>query len=139
MSDQQPAMTMREIRESLGHAVPPPGVPEPSTLATRYVVSCLPEGHDDRHTFTVQVQYRGAGRYTVTHNLKFADLDGRWEYGLAQPEDPDDDDMAAETKWREAHSFDHDTALRLARQLAPTLTCRGRTVADVLAESGSAA
>lgn len=108
-------------------------IPEPTVLTTSQVVSCLPEGHDDRWTYTVQVKYRGNGRYTVAHNLKFADANGQWEYAPGFPEDPDEDDFTAEEKWRQAHSFDHDTAIRLAKQLAPTLTYRGRTLADVLA------
>jgi hypothetical protein len=134
MTDQpsHPAMTMREIREALGHTVPPPGIPEPTVLPTTYVVSCLPEGHDDRFTYTVRVQYRGDGRYAVRFGLRFYSTDGTWEY------EPDfDEDSAAEALWLKAHRFDHDTALRLARELASTLTYRGLSVADVLATTDS--
>jgi hypothetical protein len=130
MTDQpRPAMTMREIREGLGHPVPPPGIPESTVQATGYVVSCLPEGHDDRWTFTVQVPHRGNGLFAVKHGLRYYGTDGTWSY---EPDFGEDD--AAEDAWLKAHRFDHDTALRLARQLAPTLTYRGRSVADALAE-----
>jgi hypothetical protein len=128
------AMTMREIREALGHTVPPSGVPEPTVQATAYVVSCLPEGHDDRWTFTVQVRYSGRGLFAVKHGIRHYGADGTWSY------EPDfDEDDAAEDAWLAAHRFDHDTALRIAREQAPRLTYRGRSVADVLAEAASSA
>ncbi|MGW0577334.1 hypothetical protein ACWD25_15455 [Streptomyces sp. NPDC002920] len=99
---------------------------------TAYVVSCLPEGHDERLTYTVNVVYRGAGLYAVKRNLKFADAAGTWEYEPGWPEDGGQADADAEEAWLAAHRFDHDTALKLARELAPTLTYRGRTVTDAL-------
>jgi hypothetical protein len=107
--------------------------PEPTVQPTSYVVSSLPEGHDDRFTFTVQVRYHRDGLFSVRHGLKFADRDGIWEYEPSWPEDGGEADAHAEEAWMAAHRFDHDTALRLARELAPTLTYRGRTVADALA------
>ena len=124
-----PAMTMREIREVLGHPVPPSGIPEPSVRATAYVVSCLPEGHEERGQFTVNVQHRGDGRYVVRQGIRQYGTDGTWSY---EPDFGEDDE--AEEEWLAAHRFDHDTALKLARDLAPTLTYRGRTVADALAD-----
>lgn len=119
----------RKVLEFLG------GAPGPIVQPTGYLVSCLPEGHDDRWTFTVQVQHAGRGLFAVRHGLRHYGADGTWSY---EPGFGEDDD-AAELEWAAAHRFDHDTALRLARQLAPTLTCRGRTVADVLAEDAAAA
>lgn len=106
--------------------------PEPTVQPTRYTVSCLPEGHDDRWTFTVQVRYRGSGRYAVEHTIRQYGADGTWSYEPDWAEDGSDD--KAEDAWLDAHRFDHDTALRLARELAPTLTYRGRSVADALTE-----
>ncbi|MEU3160023.1 hypothetical protein ABZ753_21570 [Streptomyces griseoincarnatus] len=122
------AMTMREIRQQLGHTVPPTGIPYPTVQATGYVVSCLPEGHTDRWTFTVQVKYAGNDRWAVRHSLRHYSVNGAWEY---EPDHDEDDE--AEAAWKQAHTFDHDTALRLARELAPTLTYRGYTVANALA------
>lgn len=106
-------------------------VPEPTIQPTRYVISCLPEGHDDRHTFTIQVEYSGDGLYTVRRNLRLADADGTWEYEPDWPETGIDEQQA----WLKKRLFDHDTALQLAKELAPTLTYRGRSVADVLADT----
>ncbi|MGW8679589.1 hypothetical protein ACWGNN_00720 [Streptomyces sp. NPDC055817] len=130
MTDPKPAMTMREIRKQLGHSVIAPGTPDVEVLPTAYVASCLPEGHDERMEYTIRVEYRGRGKYVVRYRLKYADADGAWDC------DPNfDEDDAAEEQWRKAHYFGLTDALRLARQLAPTLTYHGRTVADVLAEA----
>lgn len=101
-------------------------IPEPIIQPTRYVVSCLPEGHDDRIIYTLQVCYEGSGLFSVRHGLRQYGADGEWAY---VPDFGEDD---AEAEWLKDRRFDHDTALKLARQLAPTLTCRGRTVADAL-------
>jgi hypothetical protein len=119
---------MREIREGLAHVKP--DVPEPTVLPTRYAVSCLPEGHDDRWTFTIQIRYRGRGRYAIEHGIRQYGTDGTWSYEPDWAEDGSDE--KAEDAWLDAHRFDHDTALRLAKELAPRLTYRGRTVADAL-------
>jgi hypothetical protein len=104
-----------------------------TVLPTRYVVSSLPEGHEDRYTFTINVHYRGYGRYAVQQGLRYYGTDGTWSY---EPEFDEDDQ--AEDAWLAEHRFDHDAALKLARELAPTLTYRGRTVADALKESADA-
>jgi hypothetical protein len=132
----RPAVTMRELRERLGHTVPPPGAPEATITPTRYVISCLPEGHDERFTYTIQVGYRGNGLYTVRHTLKFADIHGNWDYEPPSLEDSSEADERAHETWLDAHRFDLDTALALARKLAPLLTYRGRTVADALTGHG---
>lgn len=111
-----------------------PAIPEPAVQPTGYVVSCLPAGHDDRWTFTVQVQHMGRGLFAVKHGIRHYGTDGTWTY---EPDFDEDDD--AEAAWAKEHRFDHDEALRLARELAPTLTYRGRSVADVLAETAAAA
>jgi hypothetical protein len=108
-------------------------IPEATVRPIGYVVSSLPEGHDDRLTFTVHVRYVGRDRYAVKHGIRYYGTDGTWSY---EPDFSEDD--AAETAWMAAHSFDHDAALKLARELALTLTYRGRTVADVLAGDADA-
>jgi hypothetical protein len=133
MTTDQPAMTMRQIRERLGHTTP--GIPDPVVQPTGYVVSCLPEGHDDRWTFTIQVKYAGDGLFAVHHGIRHYAADGTWEYEPGWLDDSSEDE--AEAAWLKAHRFDHDEALRLARKLAPTLTYRGRSVADVLAAAAA--
>ena len=119
-----------------------PAVPEPIVQTTGYTVSCLPEDHDERWTFSVRVSYRGDDQWSVQCRGQYVDADGKrspgfqWSRG---PEEPAtqaemDDFDAEQAVWLKAYRFDHDTALRLARQLAPTLTYRGQSVADALAD-----
>ncbi|MEH0586188.1 hypothetical protein QA942_19710 [Streptomyces sp. B21-106] len=134
MTNHTTAMTLREIREALGHTVPPPGVPEPVVQATRYVVSCLPEGHDDRITYSINIRYEGSGLFSVRHGLRQYSCDGEWAY------EPDfDEDDAAEAEWLKGYRFGHDAAVGLAKKLASTLSYRGRSVADVLADAAVSA
>lgn len=114
-------------------------LPEPTIQPTRYVVSCLPEDHEDRFLFTVQVRYRRDGLFSVEQRMRHYGLDGTWEYEPDFDEDGSEAEARAEEAWLVAHRFDLDTALRLAKELAPTLTYRGRSVADVLAESSAPA
>jgi hypothetical protein len=104
-------------------------VGQPTITPTGYVASCLPEGHDERWTFTIQIRHVGHDRYTVKHSLRFYGTDGTWTY-----EPSWDEDDPAEAAWQAEHRFDRKTALRLAREQAPLLTYRGRTVADALTE-----
>lgn len=101
-------------------------VPEATVLATEYSVNCLDGEHLDNHLFEVRVQYRGAGRYAV---IRSGDLclgaDGTWDHGVKEYDRGDD--------WLNAHRFDLDTALRLAKEHAPLVTVNGHTVADAIA------
>ncbi|MFD8234036.1 hypothetical protein ACFV20_19410 [Streptomyces sp. NPDC059696] len=143
MTDQpKRAMTMREIREGLGHVKP--GQPEPIVQATGYVVSCLPEGHDERFLFTVQVEYRGDGKWAVVNRTRLLGYDGTWSFGFhwrdgAEPttDDECDEYEKAQGEWIAAHRFDHDTALSLAKEAAKRLEYRGYGVAQALAEGAS--
>jgi hypothetical protein len=140
MTTDRPAMTMREIREGLGHKVPPPGIPAPTVQPTGYVVSCLPEGHDERWTFMVRVSYRGEGLWSVQRRGQYVDANGTpspgfsWSGGPMEPATQAEMDSfdKEQAEWLAAYRFDHDTALRLAKELAPTVTYRGVSVADVL-------
>lgn len=142
-STDRPAMTMRQIREGLGHVQP--GIPDPTVQPTGYVVSCLPEGHDDRWTYSVRVSYRGDGLWSVQRRGQYVDANGAPSPGFSWSGGPEEPATQAEmgsfdkeqAVWLAAHRFDHDTALRVARELAPTLTYRGRTVADALAAPAS--
>lgn len=123
MTDQsKPAMTMREIREALGHVEP--GQPEPIVQATRYTVNCLPEDGLDSHVFEITVEYRGDNRWAVKRHSQCLAADGTWDYEMRPSEREDD--------WLAAHRFDLNTALKLAKEAAPHVTVNGFTVADAL-------
>lgn len=97
---------------------------EPTVKATKYTVNCLPEDGIDSHVFEITVEYRGRGLWAVTRHSQCLGADGTWDFGV-KPYDRDD-------AWLNAHRFDLDTALRLAKEQAPKVTVNGFTVADAL-------
>ncbi|MFC9973581.1 hypothetical protein ACFVH6_22070 [Spirillospora sp. NPDC127200] len=100
---------------------------EPTVLATRYRVSCLPEDHDLAHAMTITVEYRGHDRYAVLNRMgKALGTDGEWDWE-PRPSERDDD-------WISTHRFDLDTALELAKRAAPLLSVGNRTAAAWLTE-----
>ncbi|MGW4222960.1 hypothetical protein ACWEG1_05835 [Streptomyces bauhiniae] len=114
-------------------------IPEPTVEPTRYVVSCLPEGHDERFLFTIEVEYRGGGKWAVFNRTRVLGHDGQWSFGFnwrggAEPttDEECDDYEKSHGEWIAAHRFDKTTALDLAQQAAKTLTYRNYTVADAL-------
>lgn len=113
------AVTARAAKEA-------PDVPEATALATEYSVSCVPEDCVDSFIFSLRVQYRGAGRYAV---IRGGDMclgaDGTWDHGVKEYDRGE--------AWLDAHRFDLDTALRLAKEQARLVTVNGHTVTDVLA------
>lgn len=103
-----------------------PNAPEPNVQAVEYTVNCLSEDDLDSHAFEVRVQYRGNGRYAVIqHGHMCLGADGTWDQGVKEYDRGD--------AWLDAHRFDLDTALRLAKEAAPLVTINGYTVADALA------
>ncbi|MCW2898794.1 MAG: hypothetical protein JWO67_1059 [Streptosporangiaceae bacterium] len=104
---------------------------EPTVRATRYEVSCLPEGNVNARHFTLRVEHRGDGRWCVTDGHNCLGADGTWGYEPL-PSNRDDD-------WMKTHRFDLDTAIQLAKDFAPKLTINGLTAADVLARTREAA
>ncbi|MEV5619440.1 hypothetical protein [Streptomyces bacillaris] len=115
-----PAMTMRQIREALGHATP--GVPDAIVQPTEYEVSILPEDDINRSVYTITVQYRGDNAWAVTQHGSCLGADGQWEFGVKEYDRGDD--------WLKAHRFDLTTALRLAQKAAPHIVVNGRTALD---------
>ncbi|MFJ7963179.1 hypothetical protein [Streptomyces sp. NPDC096324] len=118
----------------------PAAIPEPTIQPTRYVISCLPEDHDERFLFTVQVDYRGDGKWAVASRSRLLGYDGQWSFGFdwrdgAEPstEAECDEFEKQHGEWIAAHRFDEATALELAKQAAKSLSYRGHTVADALA------
>ncbi|MEU5660116.1 hypothetical protein ABZ802_31535 [Streptomyces sp. NPDC047737] len=96
--------------------------PEATVQATEYEVSILPEDDINRPLFVITVQYRGEGRWAVTRHGSCLGTDGQWEFGIKEYDRGD--------AWLDAHRFDLDTALRLAREAAPHVICNGHTALD---------
>lgn len=99
--------------------------PAPEVRPTRYEVSCIPPDDINARGFTLTVEYRGRDLWAVLNNPFCLSRDGEWDYEMRPSEREDD--------WLAAHRFDLDTALKLAREHAPEMTCNGWTVADALA------
>ena len=105
----------------------PTGSGEPVVRPVKYAVSCVPEGNVNVSSFTVWVEYRGRGLWSVTDGAFCYDANGNAEYEPI-PSERDDE-------WRAKYRFPLDAALALAKRVAPTLTVNGYTVADVLARA----
>ena len=123
MTDQPPAwyLALQQRARDEAHSVP-----AATARATEFSINCLPDDDLDSHLFEVRVQYRGDGRYAV---IRSGDMclgaDGTWDHGVKEYDRGDD--------WLNAHRFDLDTALRLAKEQAPLITVNGHTVNDALA------
>lgn len=101
-----------------------PTVPEAIVQAVEYTVNCLPDDGFDSHVFEIRVQYRGNGRYAVIRHGSCLGSDGTWDQGIKEYDRGD--------AWLDAHRFDLDTALKLAKEQAPYVTVNGFTVTDAL-------
>ena len=122
MTDQPPTWYAAAQQRAQAEA---PNAPEPTVTAVEYTVNCLPDDDLDGHLFAIRVQYRGNDRYAV---IRLGDLclgsDGTWDHGVKEYDRGDD--------WLNAHRFDLDTALKLAKEQAPLVTVNGHTVTDAL-------
>jgi hypothetical protein len=109
--------------------MPTPDLPEPTIKPTCYAVSLLPEDDINYRFHAVMVTYCGDGRWAITHPVTDTcfGTDGEWADGI-KPYGRGDD-------WLDTHRFDHDTALELAKQAAPTVTLNGISTADLLART----
>lgn len=99
---------------------------EPVVRVTRYDVSCLPHDHIDAPYFTLQVEYRGDGRWAVTRH--------GYCYNAAGEPDYEPIPSSREDEWLTEFRMSLGDALNVARRVAPTLTINGRTVADVMTD-----
>ncbi|RAJ70229.1 hypothetical protein K378_01394 [Streptomyces sp. Amel2xB2] len=110
---------LRERAATEAAALPPANV-----QPTRYEVSCVPEGIDRAH-FSIHVEYRGRDLWAVTRHRECLAADGTWSWESIPSE--------REDEWLARHRFDLDTALELAKQVAPLLTVNGFTVTEAIA------
>lgn len=101
--------------------------PGANARPTRYVVNLLPESEYAKggHHFEITVEWRGEDRWAVLRSGWCLGADGDWDYERRPSEREDD--------WIAAHRFDLRTALRLAKEAAPTVTVNGVTAADAVA------
>lgn len=128
MTDEQPPAWYLAVQQRAQDEAA--SVPEATVQAVEYTVNCLPDDDIDGFVFQIRVQYRGAGRYAV---IRGGDMclgaDGTWEHGVKEYDRGE--------AWLNAHRFDLDTALRLAKEQAPLVTVNGHTVSDALKREAS--
>lgn len=98
---------------------------EPAVTPTTYSVSILPMDHREHGHFEVTVEWRGNDRWAVLHSGYCLGADGEWDYERRPSSRTDE--------WLASHRFDLDTALRLAKDVAPGITVNGWTVEWALA------
>lgn len=99
-------------------------IPAPTVRPTRFEVSCLPPDSVAGQVFALSVEWRGNDRWAVLRRGSCLAQDGTWDYEHIPSERRDD--------WLDEHRFDLDTAIRLATEQAPLVTCNGYTITDVL-------
>lgn len=97
-----------------------------SVHITNYAVGCLPLDHEDFDLFSLEVAYRGRGRWAVVRHRYCYDIDGKRDYESIPSE--------RREAWLDRFRFDLDTAIDLAVRIAPTLTVNGMTAADALTD-----
>lgn len=101
-----------------------PEIPAAAVRVTRYEVCCLPPDHIEAPHFTITVEWRGGDLWAVCRFKECLGTDGVWDWEPSPSNRTDE--------WKNAHRFDLDSALALAKDAAPEMTVNGYTVADVL-------
>ncbi|OPC84170.1 hypothetical protein B4N89_27480 [Embleya scabrispora] len=92
---------------------------EPTVRTTRHEVSLLPEGDINAYAFAVEVTRNRRGTWSV--------LNGGHCLADGAPGHPDGGRCHID------HRYDEDTAIELAKRIAPHVTVMGLTVAEALA------
>lgn len=114
-------------------------IPEPTVMAVKYTVNCVPEDDLESHVWGLSVEYRGQGRWGVFRNAHLClGADGTWSWGYNWRDGAHEPTTEAEwgdyhagrDAWLAEHRFDEETALKLAQEHAPLVTVNGYTVAD---------
>lgn len=117
--------------------------PEPTVRVTRYEVTCLPPDDINTVACTVTVDWRGEDRWAVVHNGAYFDINGNKSWGVHWEdgrEPTNAEELAsyarAHEAWLNAHRFDRDTALGIAREQARVIFERFGTILTDLDGSG---
>lgn len=96
----------------------------PTVAVTEYTVSLLPESNVNYRHYRILVQRLDGDVWRVQNAMgDFLSMAGTWSVGPWGTRD----------RWVQLHTFDLDTALRLARQAAPNVAVSFRAAAEVLA------
>lgn len=89
-------------------------------------ISSMPEDMPERYHFTIEVKRTAPERFAVRWRGDcWNNETHEWDYEHIPSERTDE--------WKAAHRYSYDEAIRLARELAPTLKTNGRTVHEWMA------
>ncbi len=96
-------------------------------MITGHTICALPADDVNYRHYAITVEYRSDGMWAVCSGGFCLGTDGEWEYEPSSSNRDDD--------WLASHRFDEQTALQLAEEQAPLMTCNGITVQEALARS----
>ncbi|MFI7467494.1 hypothetical protein [Nonomuraea sp. NPDC049646] len=122
--------------------------PEARVRPAKYWVSCLPDTHKMASAFTIVVKYvPHYDGWALIHRGTHLDRDGvpswgpSWPGDDKEPETEEEERAAEEARkaWAAEHYFPHDTALELARTLAPGVEVASWTATMVAARDAEQA
>lgn len=118
---------------------PTPTVVDGVTIYTRpiaYTVSAAPEDPYDGNLFALKVEYTGAFRWAEPRpeDQQWAvRMRSHWCLSKSKKWDMESIPSEREDDWLLEHRFDLPTALRLAAEMAPTVSINGLEARDYLA------
>jgi len=96
---------------------------------TAYMVSLLPVDDINADLFAITVEWRGDNNWAVMRHRQCLNSEGEWDWE-PNPSSRTDEFIAT-------HRFDRDTAIEMARKVAPTVMCNGITAAEAYADRGA--
>lgn len=96
---------------------------EPSVRVSEYTVGMLPEDDINSGSYEVKVAYRGRDLWAVSWHRQCLGKDGEWDWESLPSERTEE--------WLAEHRFGEQEALRLAREVAPTIRTNGMTAAEM--------
>lgn len=104
----------------------------PRTVATEYMVTCLPEDVRQGYAWALWVQWRGGNRYCISRQQnggpnEVLNMFGEWVWESIPSERTDE--------FMDVTRFELETALRMADEAAPNVEVNGITPADLLARN----
>ena len=97
---------------------------EPTVEPTAYLVSVIPDAGPDASMWAVKVERRGPGSWAVIHLSRCLHRSGRWDHEPLP--------SSRTQRWLSSHRFDLETALKLAKKAAPTVTVNATTPAGYI-------
>jgi hypothetical protein len=97
-------------------------------VITEHTICALPEDHPGWRHFVITVEFRGGGTWAVCHQRDNLSTTCDWDF--------EDSASSRDDEWLARHRFDLDTALRLAEEQAPLMTCVGISALQALAGQG---